>query len=126
MQNGRRTVTDLEFGLTAQQRNGKVVHGVCLKGVVIPVAGLHDVVVGEPFQGGVGVLVDGGRVQGDRLVAGNVAPAFAFAGEQFRVEAPGDDRVDDDVVAAVCVVDLGDGEELPLTAAGSGSALCEF
>jgi hypothetical protein len=83
------------------------------------------VVVGEPFQGGVGVLVDGRRVQGDGLVVGDVAPALAFTGEQFRVKAPGDDRVDDDVVAAVCVVILGDDEELPLAAAGSGSALCE-
>jgi hypothetical protein len=54
--------THLEFGFSAQQRNGKVVDGVCLKGVVVPVAGLHNVVVGEPFDGGVGVLVDGGRV----------------------------------------------------------------
>lgn len=71
----------LELGLSAQQRNGKVIDGVCLKGVVVPVAGLHDVVVGEPFQGGVGVLVDGGWVQSDGLVVGDVAPAFAFAGE---------------------------------------------
>lgn len=71
----------LELGLSAQQRNGKAIDGVCLKGVVVPVAGLHDVVVGEPFQGGVGVLVDGGWVQSDGLVVGDVAPAFAFAGE---------------------------------------------
>lgn len=47
-----------------------------------------------------------------RLVVGHVAPSFAFAGEQFRVETPGDDGVDDDVVAAVHVVFFGDDEEL--------------
>lgn len=90
--------------------------------VEIAVPSLHDVVIREPFHGRVGVFVDRGRVQSDGLVVRDVAPAFAFAGEQFRVEAPGDDGVDDDVVGVVDVVFFGDGEELAVTAAGACSA----
>jgi hypothetical protein len=67
------------------------------------------------------VFVDGRRVQGDGLVVCDVSPALAFAGDQLRVEAPGDDGVDDCVVCAVQVVFFGDGEELALAVAGAGS-----
>jgi hypothetical protein len=79
------------------------------------------VVVGEPFHGVVGVLVHGCWVEGDGLVVCYVAPAFAFASEEFRVEAPGDDGVDDGVVCAVEIVVFWNGEELALAAAGSGA-----
>lgn len=110
----------LELGLAAQQRNGKVVHRGRFKGIVVPVPRLHDVVIRQPFHGRVGVLIHRGRVEGDGLVVSDVAPAFAFAGEEFGVEAPGDDGVDDELVGAVDVELLRDGEELPL-AAGAGS-----
>jgi len=51
------------------------------------------------------------------LVVCDIAPAFAFAGDEFWVEAPGDDGVDDHVVGAVEVVFFGDGEELALAVA---------
>lgn len=70
-------------------------------GIEIPVPRLHDVVIREPFDSRVGVFVDGGRVQGDGLVVGDIAPALAFAGDQFGVEAPSNDGVDDCVVCAV-------------------------
>lgn len=113
----------LELGLAAQQRDRELVHRARLERVVVAVAPLHDVVVRHPFdRRRVRLLVHRRRVQCHRLVVRDVAPAFAFAREQLRVEAPRDHRVDDRVVAAVRVVFLRDGEELPLAAAGSGSA----
>lgn len=91
--------------------------------VEIAIAGLHDVVIREPFYGRIGVLVDRCRVQSDGLVVCDVAPALAFAGEQFRVEAPGDDGVDDDFVGVVDVVFFGDGEELAVAAARPCAAI---
>ena len=80
-------------------------------------------VIGHPFYGRcVGLLVHGGRMQRDGLVVGDVAPAFPVAGEQFRVETPGDDGVDDGVVGAVEVVFFGDGEEVA-PVVGSGALL---
>lgn len=61
-------------------------------------------------------------MQGDGLVVCDVAPAFAFARDQFWVEAPGDDGVDDDVVGAVEIVFFWDGEELALAITCAGSA----
>jgi hypothetical protein len=57
------------------------------------------------------------------LVVSNVSPSFAFADEELGVKAPCDDRVDDEVAAAVDIDSLWYGEELALTAgyAGSGS-----
>lgn len=91
--------------------------------IEVPIPRLHDMIIREPFDRLVGVFVDRGRVQRDGLVVRDVAPAFAFAGYQFRVEAPGDDGVDDCVVCAVEVVLWGDGEELAVAVAGAGSVV---
>lgn len=61
------------------------------------------------------------RVQSYRLVVRHVAPALAFAGEQLGVEAPGNDRIDHRLIDAVIVVFFGDGEEVALATAASGS-----
>lgn len=59
-------------------------------------------------------------MQRDGLIVGDVAPAFPVAGEQFRVETPSDDGVDDCVVGAVEVVFFGDGEEVaPVVGSGA-------
>jgi hypothetical protein len=59
-------------------------------------------------------------VDGYGLVVGDVAPAFAFAGEEFRVEGPGDYGVYQGIVRGVCVVDFGDCEDVAL-AGGAGA-----
>lgn len=111
----------LELSVTAKQGNSKIINGTRIMRVEVPVARLHDVVVREPLDRWVGVLVDGRGVQGDGLIACDVAPALALAGDQFWVEAPGDDGVDDCVVCTVQVVFFGNGEELALAVAGAGS-----
>lgn len=55
------------------------------------------------------------------MVIRHVAPALAFAGEKLGVEAPGDDRVNHRLIDAVVVIFFGDGEEVALAAAASGS-----
>lgn len=60
-------------------------------------------------------------MQSHGLVVRDVAPALPFAGQQLGVEAPGDDGVDDDVIAAVDVVFFGDDEELAVATPGSRS-----
>jgi hypothetical protein len=55
-------------------------------------------------------------VQCDRLVIAHIAPAFAFAREELWVEAPGDDRVYNDIIVAVDVEFFGDHEELSVSA----------
>ena len=117
-----RSSTYLEFRLAAQQRYGKVVHGVRLESVVIPVSSLHDVIVRQPLHGCIGVFVDRGRVKGNRLVVGNVPPAFALAGQELGVEAPSNNCIDNSVVAAVDIVLFRNGKKLTLTTAVSSSA----
>lgn len=63
------------------------------------------------------MFVDRGWMQRDGLVVCDVAPAFTLARDEFWVETPGDDGVDDDVVCAVEVVVFWDGEELALAVA---------
>lgn len=50
------------------------------------------------------------------LVICDVPPAFALTGKKLRIEAPRNDRIDDQVTAAVDVKALRDREELPLAA----------
>lgn len=63
------------------------------------------------------MLVDGCRVERNRLVVRDVSPALSFAREEFRVETPGNDGVGYHVVAAVDVIFLGNNEELTLAVA---------
>ena len=62
------------------------------------------------------MLVDRCRVQSDGLVVRDITPALPFASQKLRVEAPGNDGIDDDIVVAVEVVLLGNNKELPLSA----------
>lgn len=62
-------------------------------------------------------------MQCDRLVVADVAPAFAFAREELRVETPCDDRVDYNVVVAVDVEILGDDEELTVPTVGARAVI---
>lgn len=57
---------------------------------VLCAARLQYTVKGKVFHGchGRGTARDGRRVQRYRLVGGDVAPAFAVAGEDFGVEGP--------------------------------------
>lgn len=89
--------------------------------IEISVLGLHDMVVRKPFDRGVGTLVDGGRMQRDSLVVCNIAPSLPFTGEEFRVETPCYDRIDDDIITAVQVMLLGNREELPVAIGGTCS-----
>jgi hypothetical protein len=59
----------------------------------------------------------------DRLVIGNLAPPLSFAIEQFGIEAPRDDGVDDQVVITIEVNSFGNSEELSLSTWKAGSAL---
>ena len=77
--------------------------------VVELVARLHDVVKGQPLRRALDALVDGRRMQADHLIIRHVLPALALASEEFGIEAPSDDGVEDQVVvivAAVAVRDL--------------------
>lgn len=56
-------------------------------------------------------------MQCDGLIVCNVAPAFAFAGDELWIETPRHDGIDDGVIGAVEVVFLGDGEELSVAVA---------
>lgn len=60
-------------------------------------------------------------MQRDRLVVRDIPPSFTLAGEELGVETPCDDGVYCCVIGAVDVVLFGDGEELTVAAAGSGS-----
>lgn len=62
-------------------------------------------------------------MQCDCLVVADVAPAFAFAREEFGVETPGDDGVDHNVVVAVDVEVLGDDEELTVSTTGASTRI---
>ena len=70
--------------------------------------GLHDMVIAQPAQVVVS-LIDTARVKADGLVVADIAQALAagVAHEELRVEAPGDDRLRDDLVVAVDVDTLG-------------------
>ena len=57
------------------------------------------------------------------MVVSDISPAFAFADDELRIEAPSYDGVDDEIVSAVTVVFFGDVEELTLAASGAGSGL---
>jgi hypothetical protein len=58
-------------------------------------------------------------MQCDCLVVADVAPAFAFACQELRVETPGDDRVDYNVVVAVDIEFFRDYEELAVSTVGA-------
>lgn len=62
-------------------------------------------------------------MQCDRLIVADVAPAFAFACEELRVETPRDDRVDYNVIVAVDVEILGDDEELTVPTVGARTVI---
>lgn len=56
-------------------------------------------------------------MKGNGLIVGDVAPAFAFTGEQLWIETPRYDRVDDRVVDAIGVIFFRNDEELSIAAA---------
>lgn len=107
---------DLELHVAAQQRNRHVLRRARFVRVIAPVAGLHDVVIGQPPDGRAGPLVDRHRMQDYGLVVRDVSPLFAVLREEARVEAPRYHGVDDRVVCAVEVDARGHGEELALAA----------
>lgn len=111
-------ISHLELSLSTQQGNRKIVYCARLVRVEISVPRLHDVVVREPLDCWVGVLVDGCRMQRDGLVVRDVAPALALADEEFRIEAPGNDRVDHRVIGTVKIMLLGDVEQLAIAVRG--------
>lgn len=84
-------------------------------GIVELILGLHDVVERQPFQGGLRALVHRHRIKADVLIVCDVPPAFALPNEQLRVKAPGYDRINDGLVAAVHVDPFGNSEELAVT-----------
>ena len=89
----------LKLGLSAQQRNRKIIHSTSFERIIVPIPALYEMVIGHPFHGSrVGALVHRGRMQDHRLVISDIAPATTFAGEELRVEAPGGDGVDYGVV----------------------------
>ena len=116
----------LKLSLSAQQRNSEIIHSRRFKRIIILIPALHDMVIRHPFYGRcIGLLVHRGGVQRDGLFVGDVAPAFAVAGEQFRVETPGDYGVDYGIVDAVEIVFFRDGEEVA-SVVGSGTVFLKI
>jgi hypothetical protein len=79
-------------------------------------ASLHDVIERQPLDRRIWPFIDRRRVQGHVLIIGDVAPPFAFASDEFRIEAPRDHRIHYQVAAAVHVYSLRDREELSIAA----------
>lgn len=109
----------LELCIATQQGYSEIINRTGIVRIEVSVTRLHDMVVRKPLHRRVCSLVDRGRVQCHRLVISDVAPAFAFARQKLRIETPGDDRIDHDIIAAIEVELLWDSEELAVSAVGA-------
>ena len=62
--------------------------------------------------------IDRARMQSHGLIVRHTAPSPSITDQQLRVEAPGDDGVGDQIVVAVGVHTVGDGDEAAWTGGG--------